>query len=166
MKNKGLGEYLTPQQEEIAYLEMLELESQQWAKDYYIDYVEYVHRGQWKTAKHLELICSELQKIIDEPDIGHRIMIFLPPRHGKTQVVTECFPSFFLSKFPNKRVMAVSYGDSLAQSFGKKNRQKINEFGTTMFGVSVSKQKSSMTNFDIEGYNGGMLSMEIGRAHV
>jgi predicted phage terminase large subunit-like protein len=159
---KNLGEYLTPEQEEMAYLEMLELEAASWAKDYYLDYVEYVHRGQWKTARHLELICSELQKIIDEPDQSHRIMIFLPPRHGKTQVVTECFPSFFLGKFPNKRVMAVSYGDSLAQSFGKKNRQKINEFGTSMFGVSVSKQKSSMTNFDIEGYNGGMLSMGIG----
>lgn len=162
MPDKGLGEYLSPAQEEMAYLEMLEIEAASWAKDYYLDYVEYVHRGQWKPAKHLELICAELQKIIDEPDGGHRIMIFLPPRHGKTQSVTECFPSFFLGHFPNERVMAVSYGDSLAQSFGKKNRQKINEFGPNMFGISVSKQKSSMTNFDIDGHTGGMLSMGIG----
>lgn len=162
MKNKGLGEYLTPQQEEIAYLEMLELENQQFAKDYYIDYVEYVHRGQWKTAKHLELICNELQKIVDEPDQSHRIMIFMSPRGGKSQCVSETFPSFFLGHFPDKRVMIGSYGDSLAQRFGKLNRQKISEFGPSLFNVSISKQKSSMTNFDIEGHRGGMLSIGIG----
>jgi len=31
-----------------------------------------------------------------------------------------------------------------------------------MFNVSISKQKSSMTNFDIEGHRGGMLSIGIG----
>ena len=141
---------------------MLELENQQWAKDYYLDYVEYVHRGQWKTAKHLELICSELQKIIDEPDQSHRIMIFMSPRGGKSQCVSETFPSFFLGHFPDKRVMIGSYGDSLAQRFGKLNRQKISEFGPSLFNVSISKQKSSMTNFDIEGHRGGMLSIGIG----
>lgn len=76
--------------------------------------------------------------------------------------VTETFPSYFMGKNPERRVIEASYGDILAQRFGKLNRQKVSEFGEELFNIRLSKEKSSMTEWDIEGHAGGMLSVGIG----
>ena len=97
------------------------------ARRHYIDYVDLVHHGKWKRAKHLQLVCNKLEKVLSGK--CKRLMIFMPPRHGKSMSVTETFPSYFLGKFPDKRVIEVSYGEDLAQRFGTRNRDKVIEFG-------------------------------------
>ena len=47
--------------------------------------------------------------------------------------VTETFPSYFLGRNPDKRVIEISYSDEFAQRFGKLNRDKVNEFGHSVF---------------------------------
>lgn len=76
--------------------------------------------------------------------------------------ISETFPSWFIGRNPSRRVICASYGESLAQRFGKLNRRKIEEFGQSVFGISLSREKSSMTDWDIEGYRGGMISVGIG----
>jgi predicted phage terminase large subunit-like protein len=130
------------------------------AKREYLEYCIYTHRGHWIPARHNRYICTKLQQV-EEGKIK-RLMIFLPPRHGKSMTVTETFPSYFIAKQPDRRVIEVSYGDSLAQRFGKYNRQKVAEYGKTLFGVELSREKSSMTDWDIAGHRGGMVSVGIG----
>jgi len=126
----------------------------------YEAYCQYVHKGYWIPARHLKLICDKLNKV--ETGEIKRLMIFLPPRHGKSMTVTESFPSFFIAKNPDRRVIEVSYGDSLAQRFGKFNRQKIQEYGEFLFNVKLSGEKSSMTDWDIERYNSKTKKYETG----
>ena len=130
------------------------------ARRSYRAYVEHVHRGAWRPARHLDLVCDALQRV--EAGEITRLMIYMPPRHGKSMTVTETFPSWFLGRDPERRVIEVSYGDSLAQRFGKFNRAKVIEYGQEVFGVSVSRDKSSMTDWDIDGHRGGMISVGIG----
>jgi len=123
----------------------------------YVDYVQLVHAGQWKRASHLDLVCKELERIMrGEND---RLMIFMPPRHGKSMCVTETFPSYFLGHYPHKRVMELSYGAELAQEFGKKNRDKVFEYGYDVFRIRLSNQQATKTNWKIEGTDGGMYSV-------
>ncbi len=68
------------------------------AKRHYADYVQYVHMGRWKRARHLDLVCEKLESIMEGKT--KRLMIFMPPRHGKSMTVTETFPSFYLGKNP------------------------------------------------------------------
>lgn len=130
------------------------------AKHSYADYVQLVHAGKWKEAAHLNLVCHELENIIRGDT--KRLMLFLPPRHGKSMCVTETFPSFFLGHFPEKRVIELSYGAQLAQMFGKLNRDKFSEFGNDVFGVKLSRQHFAKTNWGIAGTGGGMISVGIG----
>lgn len=81
------------------------------------------------------------------------------PQHGKSQCVTETLPSYYLGKFPNRRVVEVSYGDDLAQRFGRRNKEKIIEFGKDLFGIELSK--SSDTAFEIAEHKGSMISKGI-----
>jgi len=130
------------------------------ARLHYRDYCEYVHNGKWKPFRHLLPVCEKLQDIIDGKT--KRLMIFMPPRNGKSMTVTETFPSYFLGKFPDKRVIEVSYGKDLAERFGWFNRQKINEHGQTLFGLNIDRSNSSKTNWAIEDHKGGMISVGVG----
>lgn len=89
-------------------------------------------------------------------------MMFLPPRHGKSMTATETFPSYFIGKDPERRVITTAYGDSLAQKFGHLNRQKMERYGRSLFGVEVAPDNSSKTNWGIEGHRGGMISSGYG----
>lgn len=134
------------------------------AKTEYLAYVEYVHRGRWKPAKHNLLICDYLQRV--EAGEIDRIMFTMPPRHGKSMTITETFPSWFIGRDPNRRVIEVSYNDHFARKFGRANRRKIVEFGEEIFGVQVSQENRSVTSWgvcrDINGEfipePGGMIS--------
>lgn len=130
------------------------------ARRYYADYVQYVHMGRWKRARHLDLVCEKLESIIEGKT--KRLMIFMPPRHGKSMTVTETFPSFYLGKNPEKRVIEISYSGDLAQQFGKRNRDKVEEFGPTLFGHTISQVQATKTNWNLDNGMGGMISVGIG----
>ena len=127
---------------------------------YYDHYVKAVHNGKYEQYRHTQLICEHLQRIADGEELS--LMIEMPPRHGKSMTVTETFPSFFLGKNPNKRVIASAYSDSLARKFGRLNRDKFREFGSEYFGLDLSYSNSAVKDWGIEGHSGGMLSTGIG----
>lgn len=129
------------------------------ARGNYRSYVEYVHRGRWKRAPHLDLICEILGKV--ERGLLSRVILSLPPRHGKSMSVTETFPSWFIGKYAERRVIEVSYGAGLAKKFGRANRRKIEEFGAELFNVHVSQENRSVTDWGIRGARGGMISAGI-----
>ncbi len=122
--------------------------------------MEYVHRGKYVHARHTEYICAALEEL--EAGRLDRLMIFLPPRHSKSMTVSETFPSWFIGRHPDRRVIEVSYGDALAQKFGRANRRKVEDFGQDVFRISVASGNSSTTNWGIEGHDGGMISAGIG----
>lgn len=130
------------------------------AREDYSIYLEYVHHGRYIPSRHSDLVCQYLEKV--ERGEIRRLMIFMPPRHSKSMTVTETFPSWFIGRNPERRVIEVSYGDSLARKFGKANRNKIAEFGEELFGITLARDNNSVTNWDIEGHRGGMISVGIG----
>ena len=83
----------------------------------------------------------------------------MPPQHGKSQCVTESLPSWYLGNNPTKRVIEVSYGDDLAQRFGRRNKEKVIEFGKQLFNIELGKV--SDTDFEIKGHKGSMISKGI-----
>ncbi|CAK9250655.1 unnamed protein product [Sphagnum jensenii] len=42
------------------------------------------------------------------------LMVFMPPRHGKSELISRRFPAFLHGLYPDSEIMAVSYLDSLA----------------------------------------------------
>lgn len=126
-------------------------------------YVEYVHEGRWKPAKHLLFICNKVQDFLDDKLKGKSILVIqCPPQHGKSQTITETLPSWYLGNNPTNRVIEVSYGDDLAQRFGRRNKDKIERFGKELFNIEISKKTSAATEFELSNGIGSMLSRGIG----
>lgn len=74
-------------------------------------------------------------------------MIFVPPRHGKSELASIKFPAYYLGKFPDKEIITSSYSAELAQDFGYKTRNLVNSeeyqelFKTKLRDDSKSKAK-------------------------
>ena len=143
-----------------ARLEELRKQKYENARENYCSYMQLSTHGRWKRARHVDMLCGLLEEV--ERGELTRLIITMPPRHGKSMTVTESFPSWFIGRNPDKRVIEVSYGAELARKFGLSNRRKIDEFGADVFGVQVSRENSSATNWGLEGYSGGMISAGIG----
>lgn len=76
-----------------------------------------------------------------------RLMIFMPPRHGKSDTATQKFPSWVLGKRPEWPVMVSSYSDELATDFGMLTRNIMQSdeyaamFDTKLRGDAKAKGK-------------------------
>lgn len=76
-----------------------------------------------------EDICRRLERFLDDVLVGKgpRLMLFMPPRHGKSKIATEEFPSWILGKHPELEVIACSYGVTLPLDFSRKARTRVRE---------------------------------------
>ena len=91
----------------------------------YDDLIEFCKRMQpdYIVGKHHRLLANMLMGI--ERGEKDRICVNIPPRHGKSQLVSIFFPAWFLGRNPNKKVMMVSHTTDLAVDFGRKVRNLI-----------------------------------------
>lgn len=60
-------------------------------------------------------------------DRKDRVAVSVPPRHGKSFLVSVYFPAWFLGNFPNKKVLMVSHTTDLAVDFGRKVRNLVDQ---------------------------------------
>lgn len=126
----------------------------------YQEYLELVHHDNYKHFKHTLYISKVLQEIAEGKQ--RYLIVELPPRHSKSMTITETFPSYYLGKNPNKRVIATAYSEGLARKFGRLNRNKLQEFGGGIFNISMANDNSTATNWSIDGTDGGMVATGIG----
>jgi len=74
-------------------------------------------------------ICKRLEKFSEDVAQGNspRLMLFMPPRHGKSTLASVAFPAWHLGKNPQHEFISCSYSGSLAMSFSRKVRQLVRE---------------------------------------
>jgi predicted phage terminase large subunit-like protein len=102
-----------------------ELQKRKDAKACRLDLIEFCKKMQpdYKVGKHHRILANELMAIANgEKD---RVCVNIPPRHGKSQLVSIYFPAWFLGKCPDKKVLMVSHTTDLAVDFGRKVRNLI-----------------------------------------
>lgn len=74
-------------------------------------------------APHHELIAAKLEAV--ERGEIKRLMITMPPRHGKSELASRRFPAWFIGRNPGKQVIAASYNSDLASDFGREVRNIV-----------------------------------------
>jgi len=55
----------------------------------------------------------------------YRLLITMPPRHGKSWLATELFPAYYLAKKRGRDVLSCSYNIELAKRFGHACRENL-----------------------------------------
>jgi len=95
---------------------------------------------QYQDAPHHRLICRELEAV--ERGETTRLIITVPPRHGKSLLASENFPAWYLGRNPDHYVIAATYAqvvalvrDAIAQYSADEQAQIL---GKTAEGVYLS----------------------------
>ena len=74
-------------------------------------------------------ICQRLEKfsqdVVDRK--SPRLMLFMPPRHGKSTLASIAYPAWHLGRNPKHEFISCSYSGSLAMSFSRKVRHLLRE---------------------------------------
>ncbi len=113
-----------------------------------------VSEGKWKYKPHIAAIDAALVDTANGKH--HRLMVNMPPRHGKSELISKYFPAWFLGTFPDKKIILTSYEASFAESWGRQVRDILNQYGRQYFGISVDPAARSAGSFRIQGHSGGM----------
>ncbi len=79
----------------------------------------------FELAHHHRLIVDKLEAI-ERGEID-RLMIFMPPRHGKSLIASQLFPAWYLGRHPGQSIIASSYGAELATDFGRRVRNLMSD---------------------------------------
>jgi predicted phage terminase large subunit-like protein len=90
---------------------------------------------------------KKLAELLTQIAFGHkdRIAVSIPPRHGKSHLVSTLFPAWFLGKFPGKKVLMVSHTGDLAVDFGRKVRNIIADprYASIFPGITLAADSKS-----------------------
>ena len=79
---------------------------------------------------HIEKLIAVLQRVAD--DELDRLMIYMPPRHGKSETVSRLFSAYYLLRHPNRWVGLNSYAAELAYSLSRNARENFTRGGGEM----------------------------------
>jgi predicted phage terminase large subunit-like protein len=141
-----------------------ELARRQKAKKDLIEYCKFMDEDYVPYDIH-QLIASKLERV--EAGLTRRLLITVPPAIGKSRLSSEFFPSWFFGKNPKLEVIATSYDELLARSFGRNVRNFLQHprFGLLFPEVSLAADASAMaewkTNqggeYKAEGVGGGLV---------
>lgn len=117
--------------------------------------------GLWRMARHLDLLNQKLVKVAQ--GTCKRLMVFMPPRHGKSEEISRYFPAWYLGTHPNNRIILASYEATFAATWGRKAREVLERFEAE-FGVRIHRESHAANRWDIEGHEGGMVTAGVGGA--
>ena len=94
-------------------------------------------------AQHHAQIAAKLEAV-ERGEID-RLMIFMPPRHGKSELASKRFPAWCLGRDPKRQIIAASYNSDLANDFGRNVRNLVAEpeFGQVFPGVSLATDSAA-----------------------
>jgi predicted phage terminase large subunit-like protein len=73
--------------------------------------------------RHIRYITAKLKAVTD--GTCKRLMIFLPPRHGKSELVTVRYTSWRLTQNPTMNVILAGYNQQLANRFSRKIKHAL-----------------------------------------
>jgi len=112
--------------------------------------------GQWRMARHLEYLSDRIAMMVERPI---RLLISIPPQHGKSELTSHWTPSWFLPAWPNRKVLLGSYSDSVAARWGRATRDTF--IANPGMGVRLNPSTQAADEWEtVEG--GGMKTAGVG----
>lgn len=84
-------------------------------------------RPKYLWFRHCELLVQTLQKVADGEIT--RLMVFMPPRHGKSETVSRLFSAYYLYRHPDRFVGINSYAQELANTLSRAARENYKASG-------------------------------------
>lgn len=104
-----------------------------------------------------EDICLRLERFLRDIVEGRNphLMLFMPPRAGKSMIVSENFPAWTLGQYPEFEFIATSYSSTLANKFSRRVQEKFRDpaYRNIFPGTTLSPNNQSIEQWGL-AHNG------------
>jgi phage terminase large subunit-like protein len=97
---------------------------------------EWCQHAGFEPAEHHRLIIAALERL-ESGEGKRKQMVFMPPGAAKSTYGSVLFAPWFLARNPYRSVIAASHSEELAERFGRRVRNLIDEHEATL-GISLS----------------------------
>jgi len=98
-----------------------------------------VELSRYQVARHHEAIAAALEEV----EAGNilRLIINIPPRHGKSELASRRFPAWFVGRDPYRQFIFATYNEDFARDFGVEVREILRSavFRQVFPGVELRK---------------------------
>lgn len=150
-----------------------ELLSRRKARSNLLDFTRYT-MPEYDTNWHHELVAEHLDRFVSGEI--KRLMIFEPPRSGKSEQVSRRLPAFILGRNPNASIIAASYGADLAARMNRDVQRIMDSpeyirlfpntrlFGKNIRTVADGSWLRNSDMFEVVEYKGTYLGSGVGGA--
>lgn len=123
-----------------------------------------------------EEVCAELDAFLAavQRKASPRLLLTMPPRHGKSEIASRRFPAYALGRYPDLSIIATSYSADLASRMNRDVQRVIDDEayseifpGTRLYGKNIRTVASGayMRNsdlFEVVGRRGVYRSAGVG----
>lgn len=129
-------------------------------------------RPYYKANWHHRALCDKLDAFAEGKI--KKLMVFAPPRSGKSELVSRCLPAYLLGRNPDARVAAASYAADLARLMGRAVQRSMDEApykllfpatqleGSNIRTVADGRYLRNSDEFEVVGKKGGYVCRGIG----
>ncbi len=110
-------------------------------------------------------VCRRLERFSKAVAEGKspRLMILMPPRHGKSEIASRNFPPWHLGQYPDHEFIACSYNVSLAMDFSRKVKGILNDpLYAPVFDTKLDPNNQSTESWGVADHRGGYVAAGIG----
>jgi predicted phage terminase large subunit-like protein len=109
-------------------------------------------RWPWHYA-HLAYVRAQLQRVTD--GTCKRLMLFMPPRHYKSEMTTVRYSAYRLERDPGMRVIIGAYNQILADKFSRKTRRIVESR------LPLSRERTAVQDWETP-QGGGLRAVGVG----
>lgn len=140
------------------------------SRESFLHFAAFINPG-YKVNFHHKIIADELTDFLFDPE-KKKLMLLVPPQHGKSELASRLFPAWAFGVNPDLRIAGVSYSIDLPRSFNREIQQYLDspdyslvfpETKINSTGARVPGQHARNTNeFHIVGHKGAYKAVGVG----
>ncbi len=135
-----------------------------------LSFMQYTWQGDepMKVGRHTREITDRLTKAVEDfkNGVSTYLIVTVPFRHGKSEIISRKFPTWFFGKNPDCEVMLATYGQDLSDQMSRAARgvMRSREYREVFCRekLEISSESASVKTWGIEGHSGKFQSIGIG----
>lgn len=106
-----------------------------------VAWAAYASGGRWKPYRHHRYMGEQLMRLARGDTL--RLVVSLPPRAGKSELISRFFPSWWMGTHPGDRVILVSMQERLTRKWSRQARDDFYQHGETLWGSTTWSRAST-----------------------
>jgi len=112
--------------------------------------------------RHIKFLADKIQQKIEDKSDGYKLLLVsLPPRHGKTLLISKHLPPWYLGNYPQNRVILTSYSSELSDENSDYAKDVFAKWGPILWDAHPSKSLYNRGKWNTTK-GGGCISAGIG----